>query len=73
MKQSVGLTAEQRHAILENLVDQSILSKQGIVSYLDTFIFRGSSKPNMRIAVEKWKEDKKYMRLNADFNFEKMK
>lgn len=62
VKQSVGLTAEQRHAILENLVDNSILSKQGIVSYLDTFIFRGANKHNMRMAVEKWEEDKKYIK-----------
>lgn len=58
VSQSDGLTRDQRHVILERVIDSGILTKDRVLSYLDFFIgMRG----DCTAAVEKWTEDRDYI------------
>lgn len=49
-----NLSDDQRHALLEEIVDRGILSKQTVINYLNFFIRNLNSGPN---ALQKWMAD----------------
>ena len=53
-----GLSNKSRQKILAIMIDNKILSKSEIISYLDFFINQRVSLDNMKDAVAKWKEDR---------------
>ena len=58
VNQNENLSDEQRHAILEFIVDKGILSKQTVMSYLVFFINNLNSG---QTALEKWTSDYNYI------------
>ena len=56
-----NLSDEQRQAILQNIMNNNILSAHGIVSYIDTFIAQKRGLPQYRNAVMKWEKDKEFV------------
>lgn len=60
-----NLSDEQRQVILQNIIDNKILSAHGIVSYINVFIAQKEGLSNYRTAVMKWKKDKQFV-LNYD-------
>ena len=60
-----NLSDEQRQVILQNIIDNKILSAHGIVSYINVFIAQKEGLSNYRTAVMKWKKDKQFI-LNYD-------
>lgn len=59
--QTEGLSATRRQKILAVLIDNRILSKSEIISYLDFFINQRSSMSNMEIAISKWETDREFV------------
>lgn len=56
-----GVTEKQRRIILVNLIDNNILSKSEIISYLDFFINQRAGRSNMELAISKWKADREFV------------
>ena len=61
VSRTVGLTERQRQKILAVMIDNSVLSKGGIISYLDFFIRQHSSRNNMGVAISKWEADREFV------------
>ena len=61
VSQAEGLSEERRHKILSVLVDNHILTKSEIISYLDFFISQRKS-DKFALAVAKWTIDRNYIR-----------
>lgn len=61
VSQAEGLSEYRRHKILSVLVDNSILTKSEIISYLDFFINQRKSE-KFALAVSKWEIDREYIR-----------
>ena len=61
VSQTEGLSEERRHKILSVLVDNHILTKSEIISYLDFFISQRKS-DKFALAVAKWTIDRNYIR-----------
>ena len=49
-----GLSSIQRHNILSVIIDNNILSKSEIISYIDFFISQRRTMENMKTAILKW-------------------
>ena len=58
---SDGLSGGQRHSILEHAMQAGVLKKSEIKMYLEYFIRLNEGRPNMRKAVQKWREDLNYI------------
>ena len=61
VSQTKGLTARHRQAILAMLIDEQIMTRVEIVSYLDYFIRIRRRQPSMSMAISKWTEDKAFV------------
>lgn len=61
VSQTRGLTTRYRQAILAMLIEEKIMTKMEIVSYLDYFIRIRRNQPSMRVAISKWNEDKAFV------------
>ena len=61
VNQAEGLSAKQRQAILKRLLEQKLLTKQRIMSYLKFFISNGEGRRSMRYAVSSWTADLKWV------------
>ena len=61
VSQTEGLSEERRHKILSVLVDNHILTKSEIISYLDFFINQRKS-DKYALAIAKWTIDRDYIR-----------
>ena len=61
VSRTVGLTERQRQKILAVMIDNKVLSKGGIISYLDFFIHQHSSRNNMGVAISKWEADREFV------------
>ena len=61
VSQTEGLTATGRQKILAVIIDNKIMSKSEIISYLDFFISQRSSIPNMEVAISKWETDREFV------------
>lgn len=56
-----GLSSERRKRILQILVDNHIMTKSEIISYLKFFILQRKNNSSMKMAVEKWNSDKAFI------------
>ena len=61
VSQTEGLTATGRQKILAVIIDNKIMAKSEIISYLDFFISQRSSMSNMEIAISKWETDREFV------------
>ena len=61
VSQIEGLTATGRQKILAVIIDNKIMSKSEIISYLDFFISQRSSIPKMEVAISKWEADREFV------------
>ena len=65
VNRSEGLDDKQRHMVLKRLIDQKILTKQRVISYLRFFINNSQGRKGMRKAVSMWTADLKWVQ---DYN-----
>lgn len=56
-----GLSATKRQKILAVIIDNKVLSKSEIISYLDFFINQRSGRSNMEHAISKWEVDREFV------------
>ncbi len=61
VNQSEGLSERVRHKILASLIDNKVMTKSDIVSYLEFFISQRQSQPKYEVAISKWEEDKEFV------------
>ena len=61
VSQTEDLRAPVRQALLALLIDNRILTKNEVVSYLDFFIRQRRGQSKFAIAVSKWEEDRKFV------------
>ena len=61
VSQTEGLSATGRQKILAVIIDNRIMAKSEIISYLDFFINQRSSLNNMGIAISKWEADREFV------------
>lgn len=61
VSQTEGLTDLRRHKILAVIIDNKIMSKGEIISYLDFFINQRSGMSNMERAIAKWESDREFV------------
>lgn len=59
--QTKGLSATGRQKILAVIIDNKIMSKSEIISYLDFFINQRSSQARMELAISKWETDREFV------------
>ena len=60
VSQTEGLTATGRQKILAVIIDNKIMSKSEIISYIDFFISQRSSNSRMEVAISKWEADREF-------------
>ena len=56
-----GLYPEQRKKLLALLIDSEIISKAGVLSYLNLFINQNKTQDSKEKAVAKWEEDREFI------------
>lgn len=61
VSQQEGLTMARRHKILAVLIDNDILTKSEIISYLDFFITQRRYRHGFEIAISKWENDREFV------------
>ena len=61
VSQIEDLSSMRRQKILAILIDNKIMSKSEIISYLDFFIRQRSSDSRMEIAISKWEADREFV------------
>lgn len=61
VSQTSGLSATRRQKILAVIIDNKVLSKSEIISYLDFFIRQRSNRSNMAIAISRWEDDREFV------------
>ena len=66
-----NLSRSARQSILAIMIDSSILTKSGIISYLDFFIRQRKSQKMYADAIEKWEEDREFVQQYHKGSFEK--
>ncbi len=65
INQEAGLSSIQRKKILSLLIDNEILTKPDIISYLDFFINQRKYQSKYEKAIEKWEHDRDFI---SDYN-----
>lgn len=63
VSQSEGLSATRRQKILAVIMDNNILSRSEIISYLDFFINQRQYQSKFELAVSKWEADREFVEL----------
>lgn len=61
VSQEEGLSSSRRQKILAVMIDNKILSKSEIISYLDFFISQRQYQSKFEIAVSKWEADREFV------------
>lgn len=61
VSQTEGLTTTRRQKILAVIIDNKVMSKSEIISYLDFFINQRSSMSRMEVAISKWEADREFV------------
>ena len=61
VSQEEGLSASRRQKILAVMIDNKILSKSEIISYLDFFISQRQYQSKFELAVSKWEADREFV------------
>ena len=62
MSVSEGLSAEERQGVLAGLVENGVMSAERIEGYLDWFVRFSENNPKRKNAIEKWEEDRRFIR-----------
>ena len=62
VKTKDNLSDRQRHLILASVVESGILTRAQICSHLDTLIERGNKIEKWKLATQKWKQDRQYVK-----------
>lgn len=62
VSQTEGLTSARRQKILAVMIDNKIITKSAIISYLDFFIRQRKYQSKYELAVSKWEEDREFVR-----------
>ena len=58
VSQQEGLTETRRHKILALLIDNKIMTKSEIISYIDFFISQRQGRSMYEVAIHKWSTDR---------------
>lgn len=61
VSQEEGLTQARRHKILAVMIDNKILTKSEIISYLDFFISQRQYQSRFELAISKWESDREFV------------
>ena len=61
VSQQEGLTETRRHKILAVLIDNKIMTKSEIISYLDFFISQRQGRSMYEVAIHKWSTDRDFV------------
>lgn len=61
VSQTEGLTTTGRQKILAVIIDNKIMSKSEIISYIDFFISQRNSNSRMEVAISKWEADREFV------------
>ena len=61
VSQQEGLSQKRRRKILEVIIDNNVLSKTDVISYLDFFINQRKHQRKYMHAVEEWKSDREFV------------
>lgn len=61
VSQTEGLSTARRQKILAVLIDNKILTKSDIISYLDFFISQKKSNHMYEKAITKWQNDREFV------------
>lgn len=61
VSQTEGFTTTGRQKILAVIIDNKIMSKSEIISYIDFFISQRSSNSRMEVAISKWEADREFV------------
>ena len=61
VSQEEGLSASRRQKILAVMIDNRVLSKSEIISYLDFFISQRQYQSKFELAVSKWEMDRDFV------------
>lgn len=61
VSQEEGLSASRRQKILAVMIDNKVLSKSEIISYLDFFICQRQYQSKFEVAVSKWEADREFV------------
>lgn len=61
VSQQEGLSATSRQKILAVLIDNKVMTKNEIISYLDFFISQRSKQSSMELAISKWEADREFV------------
>ena len=61
VSQEEGLSEKKRRTILASLIDNNILTKNDVISYLDFFINQKKSRSQYEKAIEKWENDRDFI------------
>ena len=56
-----GLSKELRQYILQNIVNNGIMKKEEVISFINKLIQINKNKDNFKSAINKWQEDVKYV------------
>ena len=62
VSQEEGLSASRRQKILAVMIDNKVLSKSEIISYLDFFISQRHYQSKFELAISKWEMDREFVR-----------
>lgn len=71
VSQTEGLTQKERRKILAVIIDNNIMSKSEIISYLDFFISQRAGRSNMEIAISKWENDRDFVAVYRSGEYSK--
>lgn len=61
VSQKEGLSASRRQKILAIMIDNKVISKSEIISYLDFFISQRQYQSKFELAVSKWEADREFV------------
>ena len=61
VSQQEGLSETRRQKILAVIIDNKIMTKSEIISYLDFFISQRESRSQYQIAIAKWEKDRDFV------------
>jgi len=62
VSKKANLSDKERHRILARILDERIMTKSRMLYYLDEFINTRKGKPMYKNAIEKWTQDRNYVR-----------
>ena len=61
VSETAGLSSSQRHVILAYIIDNKIMTKSEIISYIDSFIGLRQRRHQYQEAIIKWESDREYV------------